>query len=247
MSSIVALHGFTGTPSSFAPLAEYFGSANLLTPVSTGHGVPAQGSEVASFEAEVSRLARLARDNSEGPVLVGYSLGGRLALGIALQFAASFRGLVLISASAGLESEAARAERRANDARWIALLEEHGVEAFADRWQAQPLFATQLELSQSLIEAERHRRLSHTARGLAHSLRVTGLAEMPNYWPRLSEITLPVTLLAGARDPKFCASARRMASQIPGAVVTEVPGVGHNLLLERPNAVIRAIEKGLLS
>ena len=125
------------------------------------------------------------------------------------------------------------------DPRWFDLA--------VERWQAEPLFSTQRGLDAGVRESERQRRLGHSAAGLCHSLRVTGLGEMPSYWQRLAEIQCPVTVLAGALDARFCGIAAAIVRQLPNGYFAEVPEAGHNLLLERPEAVASAIAKGLRS
>ena len=93
-------------------------------------------------------------------------------------------------------------------------------------------------------ERKRAERLRHSAIGLARSLRVTGLAEMPDYSARLGQLRMPVTLLAGALDPKFCALAQGMAERLAQPTLEIVPEAGHDLLLERPEFITRVIRRG---
>jgi 2-succinyl-6-hydroxy-2,4-cyclohexadiene-1-carboxylate synthase len=157
------------------------------------------------------------------------------------------RALILISAGFGLADPKARAERRERDRALGELLRGAGLQAFVDAWEDQPLFATQRSLPAALREAERERRLGHSAEGLAHSLACTGLAEMPDYHARLHELDLPVELICGADDRKFCDAAESVVSQLPRGRFTRVERAGHNLLLERPDAVEAAILRGLSS
>jgi 2-succinyl-6-hydroxy-2,4-cyclohexadiene-1-carboxylate synthase len=190
----------------------------------------------------VDRLAALVR----GPALVaGYSLGARLALGLLVRHEARFPAAVLISGSPGLASAADRAERVRADARWIERLETSNLTEFIELWERQPLFESQAGLDPALLRAERERRLSHTAAGLAHSLRTTGTGAMPSYWSQLPRISQRIELISGELDPRFCLLARAVVSELPNATLTEVPGAGHNLLLERPRAVADAILRGL--
>lgn len=239
------LHGFTGAPSSWdAVRALLPATLDADIPWLSGHGSPPAALDVPSFTAEVARLsARLPED----AVVAGYSLGGRLALGVALHNPGRVRALVLISASTGITDPAARAERRARDAALRASLLEGGVPAFVERWEREPLFQSQAALAASVRAEERRRRLGHVAEGLAHSLAVTGLAEMPDYFGRLAELRLPVELVCGELDGKFCDIARSVVRQLPQGRFTCVERAGHNLLLERPDAVTSAIRRGLPS
>lgn len=219
------LHGFTGAPESFAELAAPAGS---VAPVLGGHlGSPVLG----GYWDEVERLAALGAD-CDG--LLAYSLGGRLALGILARYPERFRRSVIVSAHPGLKTEAEREARREGDARFVRVLREQGLEAFVDRWQALPLWATQQTLPGGVRSAQRAQRLRHTAEGLAASLAHHGLGEMPDLRPDLAHVRGDVRLLAGEHDAKFAELSRELSRIIPTAQLAIVPGAGHNLLLERP-------------
>src|SRR5262249_55892589 len=147
---------------------------------------------VEGFEAEVDRLAALIRARGEKVHLAGYSLGGRVAIGLLCRHAGLFRSATLSSAQPGLHSEAEREERRAADERWCAVLESRGIEAFVEAWEKLPLFATQ---SDEMRRAQRRERLSHDPRGLAHSLRTCGLGHMPSYSESLALVPVPTSIV----------------------------------------------------
>lgn len=237
----LALHGFTGSARSWDFLGPRVGPP-LLTPTLVGHAGSDASDSLSSFEAEVTRLAQLLPAAGAAHVL-GYSLGARLALGIALHAPERVARLTLVSGHPGLGSEAERSARRAADAAWIEILETRGLEAFVDAWQAQPLWASQAQLPPDVRRRKREERLSHRAAGLAHSLRVVGLAEMPDYTERLRELRIPVCLVAGESDTKFRALAERMAEQVTQAELALVPGAGHDLLLERPEAIAELVSR----
>ncbi|MFO7179992.1 MAG: alpha/beta fold hydrolase [Pseudomonadota bacterium] len=249
MNRLLLLHGFTGTPGAWDPvLAAVPPSVSVLRPYLVGHGTPATALDVNSFEAEVDRLARLlARDAtpSTRTLVAGYSFGARLAAGLCVRHPQAVSGALWISGSVGLPTEDERAARRDADARWIELLEQRGLEAFIERWERQPLFATQSLLPPERRAEERARRRAHTARGLAHALAVAGLGRMPDYLPELHRVRVPVTLLVGSLDTRFVALARTIAAELPSAQLTELPETGHNLLLERPDQVADAIVNAL--
>lgn len=244
---MLLLHGFSGAPSSFDAVVQRLPAGTQCeVPYLCGHGMPPAGAAVKSFEAEVDRLARRL-SNSESVVVVGYSLGARLALGLIVRHPARVRALLLVSGNAGMRLEAERVERREQDQALAGLLEREGLETFVQNWEKQPLFVTQALLPEPLQQAERARRQSHTAQGLAHALRTTGLGQMPNYWPLLPTIRAPVEALAGELDLRFRALGRAIAGDLPAGRFTVVPGAGHNLLLERPDWVAAAIVRGLSS
>jgi 2-succinyl-6-hydroxy-2,4-cyclohexadiene-1-carboxylate synthase len=246
MRGVFLLHGFTGAPTAWQAVRGYLPPSTPCTaPWLMGHGIPPCALNVESFSGEVDRLASLIPDG-EPVVLGGYSLGARLGLALLLRAPERFSAAVLISGSAGLETEAERAVRREHDRSWRDLLEAEGVSAFTSRWEAQPLFASQTALPTLVRRGERERRLGHTADGLSRSLAVIGLGEMANLAPELGAVRIPVELLAGSEDPRFCTFALDVVRKLPTGRFTQVSGAGHNLLLERPDEVARALLRGIL-
>jgi 2-succinyl-6-hydroxy-2,4-cyclohexadiene-1-carboxylate synthase len=243
MRRLLLLHGFTGTKSSWDEVERALDeSVETLALSLTGHEKPITAPEISTFEAEVDRLES---QLSPGPwEVIGYSLGARLALGLLVRHPERFTRAMLISGRPGLETQAERDERCARDERLAQTLERNGLDAFIDSWEREPLFGSQLELPELTRQGERARRMSHDPRGLAHSLRVTGLGRMPNYWPCLAALQMPIEVLAGSLDPAFCALGEAVVGKLPKARFTRVPGAGHNLLLERPHEVARAIARG---
>jgi 2-succinyl-6-hydroxy-2,4-cyclohexadiene-1-carboxylate synthase len=241
VSPLLCLHGFTGSPESFAEVRERLASRPVSCPALVGHGERAP--EIDSFEAEVDRLARLLPE--EPVTLVGYSLGARLALGLAVRHPKRVRSAVFIGVHPGLRSSAERDARRTHDRHWIELLETRGLDAFVSEWERQPLFASQAGLPEPARERRQKERRRHDPLELARCLRLTGLAEMPEYWPNLPHLALPVTLLAGEKDEKFRRLAGAAAELLPHARLTIAPGASHDVLLERPDLVAVAIEEQL--
>jgi 2-succinyl-6-hydroxy-2,4-cyclohexadiene-1-carboxylate synthase len=164
---------------------------------------------------------------------VGYSQGGRLCLQLALDRPELVHRLALISASPGIADPAERAARREADEQLAQEIERDGVDAFLERWLAQPLFAT-LPRERSGIDA---RKAYNTVEHLTYQLRVLGQGVQPSNWERLAELRMPVLLIVGELDTKYVAIAQRMAVLIPDVRVEVVAGAGHACHLEQPEAV----------
>jgi 2-succinyl-6-hydroxy-2,4-cyclohexadiene-1-carboxylate synthase len=165
-------------------------------------------------------------------VYAGYSMGGRLALRLALDRPELVTALVLVSSTAGIADEAARAERVASDEALAASIERDGVEPFLERWLAQPMFATVPPDAPGLSE-----RRGLSARYLAHCLRVLGAGAMEPMWDRLPELQMPVALVTGRADAKYEKLALAMRERMRGEVVHECLDGGHALALEQPAAL----------
>jgi 2-succinyl-6-hydroxy-2,4-cyclohexadiene-1-carboxylate synthase len=212
------------------------------TPSIPGHGEAAdsrgEGGEAITFAGCVDHVLA---DAPERFTLCGYSLGGRVALHLALSAPERVSRLVLVSTSAGIGDPIDRAERRAADHRLADELErggEAGFDSFIERWRTQPLFADEPPEVGALAREDQRR---NRAEALAAVLRGIGTGEMAPLWDRLPELTMPATVLVGERDGKFVALGRRMAELLGNAELMVVAG-GHGLPLENPAAVARAIE-----
>lgn len=230
MSSLewIGLHGFTGTGSDFAPLSSLF--PRLSCPDLPGHGPQAPPPDSPEPFADFAR--QLLADRSEPVGLLGYSLGGRLALQAALNCPDSVRALILVGAHPGLETPAEREERRRSDDQLADRIEREGLAAFLEAWQKQPLIRTQDAIPEPHRSRMREARKQNRAGGLAASLRVHGLGRMPPGWGRLPGLRCPVLLVTGENDLKFTALATRMRGLLPRAEHLILPAAGHCAHLE---------------
>lgn len=237
--TFVLLHGFTGGPASFDRLVALLPpDARVVRPTLSGHGREPARAE--SWAAELERLLRaLDTERVDRAHLVGYSLGGRVGYGLLQRAPERFTRATLIGAHPGLRTPDECAARRAQDARWIELLETRGLPAFLDAWAALPLWASQ-EALPALLRAEQDViRRGHRADGLAHALRTLGLAEMPPADPRA--LPMPLTLVVGELDAAHRAHSTAFAAELPRARCVVVEGAGHNVLLERPDVLARVL------
>ncbi len=242
---LVLLHGFTGSATSWGPLAEMLAARNTVIAVDiVGHGASGKPDDLAPYAID-----RAARDAVAGMLAfgfrrsswLGYSMGGRLALYVAATIPKAVDRLVLIGASPGLAGPEEREARRAADEALADRIESEGVPAFVDYWESLPLFETQARLPAGTKLAIRRGRLANDAGGLASSLRGMGTGAQPSLHDRLGDIEASSLLLAGARDAKFAAIAREMAAAMPGARAHLVPDAGHAAHIEKPAYCARTI------
>jgi 2-succinyl-6-hydroxy-2,4-cyclohexadiene-1-carboxylate synthase len=234
---LVLLHGFTNTGASWdqvvATLPERY---RPQAPDLRGHGTASDVRPV-SLAAVVGDISGMAGEPVD---LVGYSMGGRIALHVALAPAARVRRLVLIGASPGIADPAQRAARRAADERLADEVARMTIEAFAERWAQTGVLADQPPSVRAVVGKQR---LRNTPAGLAEALRGLGPGALPSLWDRLGELTVPVDLVVGERDEKFRGIAGDMAAALPRARVHVVGGVGHAVHLEAPGAVADVIAR----
>ena len=183
-----------------------------------------------TLDACMDAVAEAVRDGA----VVGYSMGGRIALHAALRPGAGFRALVLVGATAGIEDDAVRRSRRAADAELADWMAGTRIDGVVDYWESQPVFGSQ---DPDLVTAQRAGRLSFDPAFLGDLLRATGQGAVESLWPRLPELTMPVLAIAGEDDDKYADIAKRMAAAIPLGRAAIVPGAGHAPQLEQPDAV----------
>ena len=230
------LHGFTGSHETFMHLEPLLGDVLTATCVDLpGHqGAPlptAQGTE--AFLETIDSLAALLH---EPTVVIGYSQGARVALGLAVKHPRLVSRLILESGSPGLRQRHARARRRSLDDGLAQLILERGVEPFVAKWETHPLFIGLRGLPEAERIALRSRRSAHTAEGLAGALRTLGQGVQPNFWPSLPTMRVPTLLLSGSIDEKYSRVARSMSAELPLAWRVSLRGVGHAPHLEAPGA-----------
>jgi 2-succinyl-6-hydroxy-2,4-cyclohexadiene-1-carboxylate synthase len=237
---LLLLHGFTGSGATWDELAAaWSGERRTIAPDLLGHGASEAPRDPARYELrrQAADLAALVEGLGGGTAdVIGYSMGARLALWLALEHPATVGRLVLESPSAGIADPAERARRRAADEDLAGFAEREGIGAFVERWTALPLFASQARLPGDVRDRVRRERLANTAAGLAASLRGAGQGAMPPLHDRLAEIGRPPLVVAGALDPTGVARAREVAAAIPGARLEVVADAGHAPHLERPGA-----------
>jgi 2-succinyl-6-hydroxy-2,4-cyclohexadiene-1-carboxylate synthase len=239
--TVVFLHGFTHTGRSWHPVIAALGERyTSVADDIRGHGDASERVPV-SLDAVIDDVVAAA--GPERYTLVGYSMGGRIALHVALAAGDRVERLVLIGASPGIADEGERSARQRADEELAGEIERSSIEEFARRWAQTPVLAG---LPAAALDAAHADRLRSTPAGLARALRGLGTGALPSLWERLGELSMPVTLVVGERDEKFLGIAAEMSrgipgARIPGAQVVVVPGAGHSVHLEAPEAIARAL------
>jgi 2-succinyl-6-hydroxy-2,4-cyclohexadiene-1-carboxylate synthase len=234
--SIALLHGFTQTAACWGPFADELSTTHSLVAIDLpGHGGSGE------VRANLSQTTELVASSIDRSIVIGYSLGGRVALHLALGHPQLVERLVIIGATGGLDSEEERRQRRVADESLADHLEDIGVDAFLDEWLSQPMFAS-LTAQQSFREL----RATNAAAGLASSLRLCGTGTQESLWSRLGELTMPVLVIAGANDEKFTHLGHRLVESIgTNASIRLIDNAGHSAQLENPAATAATVTKWL--
>ncbi len=247
----VFLHGFTGSSQNWASQLEFFSQQFLtIAPDLPGHGKTDFPADLSfySIEHTAENIVTLLKHlTQEAAHLLGYSMGGRLALYLALTYPQVFRSLILESASPGLESPQARLERRLSDEQLALRIEQNGIQDFVDYWEQLPLFDSQKNLPEQVRQTLKNQRLNNHPVGLANSLRGMGTGVQPSLWGKLQQLHLPTLLLTGELDSKFTQIARQMQVRLPHAQHKIIPSAGHTIHLEQPELFNRTVMEFLPS
>lgn len=233
VSTTTVVHGFAQTRECIGPLADSLTALGTVVLVDA----PGHGDSTGHASADIPTGASLLARTMPTGVLVGYSMGGRLALRTALDHPDRVSALILIGATPGIADDGDREQRRRSDSALADRLVSDGVRAFLDEWLALPMFRGLPEWARFDTERERN-----SADGLAASLRRAGTGSMEPLWERLGELTMPVLCLTGSDDERYCEIAHRMADAIgPNSLTGQVPGAGHAAHLEAPDAAAEII------
>ena len=242
---LLLLHGFLGTAQDFSPIVKRLRDDRRVIAIDfLGHGKSA-----APEDAKRYRMQHMLRDivailsvkDISSTDILGYSMGGRVALAFTITHAKRVRSLILESASPGLVTAHLQDIRKKADEVLVQKMQEKGLPSFVDDWERNSLFESQQGLPSTVYAKQRKVRLSHTVKGLAGSLKGLGTGSQPSYWERLAQIDRPVLLVTGSLDTKFTAIAQEMARTLPKVVWHPVEGVGHNIHLENPKAFVSRI------
>ena len=236
--TLVLLHGFTGATTTWHEIVELLPTSKRIIAVDLlGHGKTAVDVEPIHYEmdGQLSILHELMYAlHVQNCTLLGYSMGGRIALSYALRYPDQVDQLILESASPGLENEVDRLARIENDEKLAKRIEQDGLEAFITFWQNIPLFATQRKLSNIQQLKLREERSNQNGKGLTLSLRHMGTGKMPPLWHMLEAAPIPILLITGELDPKFVNIANQICQKNENIKQIVIPQVGHAIHVENP-------------
>lgn len=247
---IVALHGFTGNGSTMEPLVQRVRSgrsALLVDLVGHGDSDAPEYLEPYSMSSVVDQVLSIIGERPPGTVhLLGYSMGGRVALSMAARAPWYFASVALLSSTPGIEDPVARAERYDADQSLADRIEREGLEAFFDWWLALPLFASMVQsIGADALAATVAQRLTSSPLGLANSLRGTGTGSMPPLWNSLRSLRSPLLAVAGADDPAYAEIAKQIDDRAPMGRSAIVDDAGHALHVENPEGVSHVLREFL--
>lgn len=236
---VILLHGFTGDHTTWKSLFPYLTHSFQVIAVDlVGHGRTDAPDDCKWYDmSEVaSQIIKLMdKLNIEQAHLLGYSMGGRLAISIAMLYPNRVKSLLLESTSPGIKTAKGREERIQQDELLAEKILTEGIKKFVYYWEQISLFSTQAYLPENIRQQIRSQRLKNSEIGLANSLKGMGTGRQPSWWDRLHEIKQPTLLMCGELDEKFCHIADEMKELLPYAHLEKVKGVGHTIHVEEPS------------
>lgn len=241
---LILLHGFTGSSLTWEKyITKWRESYQVITIDLPGHGK--------SFAKPQKTMSELSKDlarifkflHIKQAHLLGYSMGGRVALSFAMEYPELVHSLILESASPGITDVTERKVRQEADIALAERIKTDGIEEFVNYWEDIELFASQKRLDEHVQETIRQERLSHTELGLANSLLSTGTGVQPSWWDRLVEIDYPVLLIVGSLDKKFVELNEKMVKLISIAEIITVLDAGHAVHVEKVDKFAMIVSK----
>jgi 2-succinyl-6-hydroxy-2,4-cyclohexadiene-1-carboxylate synthase len=234
-TSCILLHGFANTPTAWDDVVAAWPLDQPPIAIALpGHNTPI----AATWDDNVALIARTIAVHPDA-ILVGYSMGARLALGLVA--AGRARRAILIGVHPGLADPGERAARRTADAAWSALLRDRPIAAFASAWEAQPIFATATRAPADRRARRRAARLALDPETLADAMDRLGLAAMPDLRSQIAGRARDLALITGADDAKFTAIAGELVAATPGLHHATIADSGHDPTLEQPVALAAAL------
>lgn len=240
---VLGLHGFSGCGDDFMPMVSGLGRS-FIAPDLVGHGATDAPDDLESYRMDsvVEQLeAVIDATMPERFVLLGYSMGGRVALHLAPRIADRLEALILVGTHPGLEDERWRGHRLTGDDELAEKIIDKGIEWFQAYWAENPIIASQARVPEPAGSAMREARSRNRPHGLARSLRGMGLGVMNPTQDKLETLDVPTLLMVGDEDEKYAEQALMMSELMPNAQVSRIPGAGHCAHLERPAAAAQSM------
>ncbi|MDX8367409.1 2-succinyl-6-hydroxy-2,4-cyclohexadiene-1-carboxylate synthase [Cytobacillus sp. IB215665] len=235
---LILLHGFTGSTKSWQPFIRKWGAKSTLYLIDIiGHGDTASplDSNRYNMESIVLDLVQLLNNfHITKANILGYSMGGRIALSLAMLYPERVDKLILESSSPGLATEQERLLRKQSDEHLAEAIEQYGMEWFVDKWTNLPLFHNMKQLPVQTQELIRQQRLENNPIGLANSLRGFGTGVQPSWWDKLSSFPHQTLLITGMDDTKFHNIAKKMVKLLPYVKWEKINHAGHTIHVEQP-------------
>lgn len=241
---VVFIHGFMGAPADWAEIADGLGQPSIGIAL-PGHVHAPIAPPGADFPAVAEALLATldAAPLAPRPVLVGYSMGGRLALYLALRAPERFSAALIESATPGLADPHARESRATHDdalaTEMDALATPETFRDFLEGWYARPPFETLADADRAALV---HKRLANAPQGLAAAIRALSVGRQPNLWPELPALQIPALVICGERDLKYRQIAEEMAATSPRIATQVMAGCGHNVHFEHPDAYTKVLQ-----
>jgi len=247
---LLLLHGFTGNSEGWKEFAPFWKDHSKTIALDIiGHGKSGSPPDIGQYQIEESAavINSLLEKMGIGKIdVLGYSMGGRLALTFAVNYPEKVRKLILESASPGLRTEAERHERRIQDKKLSEKIRQEGIKNFIDYWENIPLFQSQKSLPEKIRTRIRCQRLANSIDGLANSLNGMGTGVQPSWWDELAHLEMPALLITGNLDQKFCRIAEEMSKILPNVKWKTAEDAGHAIHVEKPE-LFGTIVSGFLS
>lgn len=240
----LALHGFMGQTSMWNPVIEHIPDVSLTPLALPGHGPHGELSSATAFDEVVDTLAARLKNGAQCHI-VGYSMGARIALRLALRHPHTIKSALLVGVNAGFQDPKERTARRQWDAEQAVSLSSD-LSQFVHHWEAMPLFQSQRTLNENTRAAQRAQRLEHNPAALAWAMKTLGQGNMPNCWPQLTDCRVPIHLIVGSLDHKYKTIMQQLAAHLPRCKTTIIPKTGHNPVLEAPDKIAQLIRSNSL-
>ena len=243
---ILLLHGFTGSGRDWNFIIPSLKSnLNIYTPdiIGHGHSDSPDNPDLYKMDAILTQLNEFIIQILEyKPILLGYSMGGRLALSYTLKYPEKVKCLILESSTWGIENKDLRRQRINDDKKTAEFILAAGIENFIEFWMNKGIFNSQKKLSDDILKNVRKNKLQNNPVGLSNFLLGSGTGNMEPLREKISELKIPVLLITGGLDKKFSAINSNMVKIFENAEHIIVPEAGHNVHLEKPGLFINVIK-----